>query len=234
MQGIWLGQAGFLFTAQDGTTVMIDPYLSNLLEERDGPAYARQVPIRPEFVKTPDILVLTHCHDDHMDLATLDQIFGEKRMTVLAPANVWPVLRSRYPGKAEFVLFTPGTEITLEDLHFRAVFAAHSDREAIGVVITGNGKRVYHMGDSLYHRHIFADPVEDIDLLILPINGKGNNMNAADAARMTRDLAPAQVLPMHWDLFKAFGCDVSEFTKHFTKTDAVEILIPRHYENFTI
>ena len=234
MQGIWLGQAGFLFTAQDGTTVMIDPYLSNLLEERDGPAYARQVPIRPEFVKTPDILVLTHCHDDHMDLATLDQIFGEKRMTVLAPANVWPVLRSRYPGKAEFVLFTPGTEITLGELHFRAVFAAHSDREAIGVVITGDGKRVYHMGDSLYHRHIFADPVEAIDLLILPINGKGNNMNAVDAARMTRDLAPNRVLPMHWDLFKAFGCDVTGFTSRFSEKDAVEFLIPQHYEYFTI
>ena len=97
MQGIWLGQAGFLFTAEDGMTVMIDPYMSNLLEERDGPAFHRQVPIRPEFIKTPDVLVLTHCHDDHMDLATLDQIFGEKRMTVLAPANVWPVLRSRSP-----------------------------------------------------------------------------------------------------------------------------------------
>ena len=234
MQGIWLGQAGFLFTANDGTTVMIDPYMSNLLEERDGPAFHRQVPIRPEFIQTPDILVLTHCHDDHMDLATLDQIFGEKRMTVLAPANVWPVLRSRYPGKAEFILFTPGTEVTLGSLHFRATFAAHSDREAIGVVISGDGKRIFHLGDSLYHRQLFADPVEDIDLLILPINGKGNNMNARDASRLTRDLAPHRVLPMHWDLFKAFGCDVSEFTECFTPQDTVEILIPTHYDNFTI
>ena len=132
------------------------------------------------------------------------------------------------------VVDNPGTEISLGELHFRAVFAAHSDREAIGVVITGDGKRVYHMGDSLYHRHIFADPVEDIDLLILPINGKGNNMNAVDAARMTRDLAPNRVLPMHWDLFKAFGCDVTGFTSRFSEKDAVEILIPQHYEYFTI
>lgn len=234
MQGIWLGQAGFLFTAEDGMTVMIDPYMSNLLEERDGPAFHRQVPIRPEFIQTPDVLVLTHCHDDHMDLATLDQIFGEKRMTVLAPANVWPVLRNRYPGKAEFILFTPGTEVTLGSLHFRATFAAHSDREAIGVVITGDGKRIFHLGDSLYHRNLFADPVEEIDLLILPINGKGNNMNARDASRLTRDLVPHKVLPMHWDMFAAFGCNVSEFTEHFTQKDAVEILIPRHYDKFTI
>jgi L-ascorbate metabolism protein UlaG (beta-lactamase superfamily) len=169
-----------------------------------------------------------------MDLATLDQIFGKKRMTVLAPANVWPVLRSRYPGKAEFILFTPGTEVTLGSLHFRATFAAHSDREAIGVVITGDGKRIFHLGDSLYHRNLFADPVEEIDLLILPINGKGNNMNARDASRLTRDLVPHKVLPMHWDMFAAFGCNVSEFTEHFTQKDAVEILIPRHYDKFTI
>ena len=59
-------------------------------------------------------------------------------------------------------------------------------------------------------------------------------MNAVDAARMTRDLAPNRVLPMHWDLFKAFGCDVTGFTSRFSEKDAVEILIPQHYEYFTI
>ena len=234
MKGLWLGQAGFLMTADDGTTVMIDPYMSDFLLDRDGPAFTRQVPIRQEFIKTPDILALTHCHEDHMDLATLDQLFGHKRMTVLAPANVLPILRQRYPGQAEFILFTPGTEVTLGSWHFRATFAAHSDREAVGIVMACDGKRVYHLGDSLYHRQLFADPVEDIDLLIIPINGKGNNMNAVDAARLTRDLAPAAVLPMHWDLFKAFGCDVAEFTGLFTSADAVQICIPEHYVYFSI
>lgn len=234
MKGLWLGQAGFLMTAEDGSTVMIDPYMSDFLLDRDGPAFTRQIPIRHEFIQTPDILALTHCHEDHMDLATLDQLFGEKRMTVLAPANVLPILRQRYPGRAEFILFTPGTELTLGSWHFRATFAAHSDREAVGIVMDCDGKRVYHLGDSLYHRRLFADPVEDIDLLILPINGKGNNMNPVDAARLTRDLAPAAVLPMHWDMFRAFGCDVTAFTQCFTPADTVEICIPEHYEHFTI
>lgn len=234
MKGTWLGQAGFLFTADDGTTVMVDPYMSDSLLKKEGTAFTRQVPIRQDFIQTPDILALTHCHEDHMDLETLDQLFGHKRMTVLAPANVLPVLRQRYAGKAEFVLFTPGTEVTLGCWHFRAVFAAHSDREAVGIVLDCDSKRVYHMGDSLYHRQIFADPVADIDLLIIPINGKGNNMNAVDAVRMTRDLAPAAVLPMHWDLFKAFGCDVKEFTSRISSADGVEIRIPNHYEYFTI
>ena len=201
MKGLWLGQAGFLMTADDGTTVMIDPYMSDFLLDRDGPAFTRQVPIRQEFIKTPDILALTHCHEDHMDLATLDQLFGHKRMTVLAPANVLPILRQRYPGQAEFILFTPGTEVTLGSWHFRATFAAHSDREAVGIVMDCDGKRIYHLGDSLYHRQLFADPVEDIDLLIIPINGKGNNMNAADAAAFARRTGARYSIPVHYGMF---------------------------------
>lgn len=232
MTGAWLGQAGFLLTAEDGTTVMIDPYMSDSLLEKQGPAFTRQVPICETFIKPPDILAVTHCHEDHMDYGTLDRLFGQKPMTVLAPGTVLPALRQRYPGLAEFVLFTPGTELTLGSFRFRAVFAAHSDREAVGIVIDCDGKRVYHMGDSLYHRRIFEDPVEDIDLLILPINGKGNNMNAVDAARMTRMLAPAKVLPMHWDMFEKFGCDVTDFTRQFSNPS--EIFIPKHYEYFMI
>ncbi len=234
MKGLWLGQAGFLFTAQDGITIMIDPYMSDSLAQKNGPAFQRQVPIRREFLKAPDILVLTHCHEDHMDIPTLDQIFGQKPMHVLAPASTLPVLRERYGGKAEFILFTPGTEVTLGRVHLRAVFAAHSDRDAIGVVVSCDGKVVCHMGDSLYHRNIFQQDVEGVDLLILPINGKGNNMNAVDAVRMTMALHPKTVLPMHWDMFKAFGCDAVEFTEKLDTNAGITVLIPRHYEYFTI
>jgi len=233
MRGVWLGQAGFLLTADDGMTIMIDPYLSDSLKNANGEDFQREVPIDPAYLQTPDILVLSHCHEDHMDLDTLDQLFGDKRMTVLAPANVLPVLRERYPGKAEFVLFTPGTELTLGNILFRAVFAAHSDREAIGIIVECDGQRVYHMGDTLYHREILRSDIGKLDLLILPINGKGNNMNHIDAARMTRELAPKAVLPMHWDMFRKFGADVSAFVDLFRENEQT-VFIPKHYEQFDI
>ncbi len=234
MKGMWLGQAGFLLEVEDGTTVMIDPYLSNSLEERYGSVYHRAVPLCTEYIRSPDILVLTHCHEDHMDLATLDRLFGEKRMTVLAPFSVFSILRERYPGKAEYILFTPGTEVTLGSIRFRAVFAAHSDPDSIGVVLYANGKTVYHTGDTLYHQRVLDEAAKHPDLLILPINGKGNNMNPVDAARMTKVLAPVSVLPMHWELFPELGCDVSLFTSQLSGAAAHKILIPEHFYYFDI
>ena len=95
-------------------------------------------------------------------------------------------------------------------------------------------RRIYHMGDSLYHRDILREPVEAIDLLILPINGKGNNMNVVDAARLTRYLQPKTVYPMHWDLFKAYGCDVSTFVAQFQEEERNFIRIPEHYQEITL
>lgn len=96
---------------------------------------------------------------------------------------------------------TPGTEVTLADMHFTAVSAAHSDPSSIGFVLEADGVFIWHTGDTLFHRSLLAQRPAVVDLLILPINGKGNNMNAVDAVRLTRILQPAYVLPMHWDLF---------------------------------
>ncbi len=234
MKGLWLGQAGFLFCAQNGACAMVDPYLSNALRESEGEAYTREVPADPRFLRAPDILVLTHCHADHMDPATLGALFapGQKRMTVLAPAGVFPFLREHWPGAAEYILFTPGTEVTLLGMRFIAQYAAHSDPHAIGLVLEADGRRVYHTGDTLYHRRVLQNAPAGLDLLILPINGRGNNMNAEDAARMARQLAPKAVLPMHWDMFSAFGCDPGPFGGLLA--GVLPVLMPRHYEYFTI
>ena len=217
MKCIWLGQAGFLCITHGGTTVMIDPYLSNTLEEEQGPAYHRQVPVQPEFLCTPDVL--------------FEKV--HRPLTVLAAEKAFWAMRQRYGGKAEFVLMTPGTEVTLADMHFTAVSAAHSDPSSIGFVLEADGVFIWHTGDTLFHRSLLAQRPAVVDLLILPINGKGNNMNAVDAVRLTRILQPAYVLPMHWDLFSTFGCAVQPFADLLAQ-DPVRVLIPAHYTEFVL
>lgn len=235
MKGIWLGQAGFCFTAKNGTVIMIDPYLSDSLEKEQGAAYHRAVPVRPEFLCAPDILLITHDHADHMDFGTLDILFARihKPLVVLAAEKAFWAMRQRYPGKAEFILMIPGTEVTLEEVCFRAMPAAHSDPTAVGFVMEADGVTVWHTGDTLFNRALIEKRPQNIDLLILPINGKGNNMNAVDAARMTRILEPCSVLPMHWDLFPAFGCDVQPFVD-LLASDPVQVLTPVHYAEFAL
>ena len=97
-----------------------------------------------------------------------------------------------------------------------AVRAAHSDPYAIGVVIedTVENKVYYVTGDTLYNSRIFdslPDTGRNIDVLFLPINGVGNNMNMADAARFAKKTHAMTVVPLHFGMFdsldpKDFPC----------------------------
>ena len=223
MKCIWLGQAGFLFITHGGTTVMIDPYLSNTLEEEQGPAITgRCLSSRNSFVRRM-VLLITHSHADHMDFGTLDVLFEKvhRPLTVLAAEKAFWAMRQRYGGKAEFVLMTPGTEVTLADMHFTAVSAAHSDPSSIGFVLEADGVFIWHTGDTLFHRSLLAQRPAVVDLLILPINGKGNNMNAVDAVRLTRILQPAYVLPMHWICFLRLAAPCSPLPTCWRRTRCV-------------
>ncbi len=237
MKGYWLGQAGFLFRTEKGTTVMVDPYMSDSAERSAGARCRRQVPVDESFFIAPDVLILSNDHIDHMDFDTIDRLVDadkDKKINMLLPKSALAPVRARYEGRAEFILFTPGTEVSLADVLFVSVPAAHSDPEAIGVMIKADGKTVYHTGDTLYNRNIFGCIDMPVDLLVTVINGKGNNMNAADAARFTKRIAPKAVLPMHWDMFPGFAADPAEFTVLFSESCGIRIVMPEHYIPFEI
>lgn len=231
MKLYWLGQAGFYLVADHGTAIMIDPYMSDSLLQDRGEKYHREVPINEEFLKAKvDVMVITHAHADHMDFATLDQVFAVNHgVAVMAPRNVLSQLRARYGELENYMLFEPGVEITMNRILFRASYACHSDECPIGVIIEGEGKVLCHTGDTMFHTRLKTELPMEADLLMLPINGVGNNMNAVDAARLTRSLRPRLVMPMHWDMFKAYGCDVEPFCSQLDGA-AQRILTPPQYE----
>lgn len=235
MKLYWLGQAGFYLAADHGTAIMIDPYLSDSLLRDRGEKYHREVPVNEEFLKARvDVLVITHAHADHMDLATLDQVFTVNHgMAVMAPRNVLSQLRARYGELVNYMLFEPGVEITINGILFRASYACHSDECPIGVIMEGEGKVLCHTGDTMFHTRLIKELPVEADLLMLPINGVGNNMNAVDAARLARSIRPRLVMPMHWDMFKAYGCDVELFCNQW-KGDAQRILLPSQYQEIEL
>ena len=231
----WLGQAGFRLVTDNGTVIMIDPYLSDTLRYKKGESYRREVPVKDELLGSHvDVVILTHIHDDHTDFGTLDRLLAANGpVAVLAPVNVLAALRARYARAENYMLFDPGIEITLNGIRFSSTYAAHSAEHPIGVVIGGDGKVVCHTGDTMFHKRLPSEYPQGADLLMLPINGSGYNMNAVDAARLTAILAPKAVLPMHWDMFKAYGCDVNEFISEF-RDGGQRILVPEHYAEFEV
>jgi L-ascorbate metabolism protein UlaG (beta-lactamase superfamily) len=229
MKITWLGQAGLLFE-KNGKTVMIDPYLSDSVVKVN-PLNFRRVPVEEKFFDmTPDVMIFTHDHLDHYDPETAPRFFAktDRQMLVLCPASVWQKART-HGGGHNYVQFDRLTEWTAYGMRFSAVHAEHSDPHAIGVIVEDldTEKKYYVTGDTLYNTAIFEDvlPFAPIDAVFVPINGVGNNMNMADAARFCEVIRPRVAVPIHWGLFDNLNGADWEYPEKVVPTYYQEIKI---------
>ena len=200
MKITWLGQAGLLIETIE-TKLLVDPYLSDCVGRKFSNMKRRYPPDSSFLYLKPDIILLTHNHIDHTDPETLPYYLQEP-VELLASENSWHTVREM-DGKHHAILFNRHSEWSSRDMHFIAVYAEHSDAHAIGAVIETEGKRLYITGDTLYNRRIFDDilPLGKIDLLFLPVNGMGNNMNLTDAARFCERIRPDSAIPVHYGMY---------------------------------
>lgn len=210
MKVTWIGQAGLLME-NDNVKIMIDPYLSNSCAALN-PKNERRVPVKEElFSENPDIIVITHNHMDHMDPETMEKLLDTNRqITVLAPYDAWQSVR-KFGGNHNYVMFNRGTQWTQNGILFKAVKAEHSDLTAVGVIINDGKSKLYVTGDTLYNNEVFEDVKEETDVVFLPINGVGNNMNAEDAARFARRVGAKKAVPLHWGLFDDINPETFDF-----------------------
>ncbi|MGN0989707.1 MAG: MBL fold metallo-hydrolase [Eubacteriales bacterium] len=202
MKITYLGQAGLMFET-GGKKIMVDPYLSDSVAKIQPQNYRRQ-PIDERFLRMqPDIIVITHDHADHLDRETLSHYLTEEsEVSVLAPYSAWKEVRTLGGDKNNYIMFNDGTTWTEGDVVFRAVRAEHSDEYAIGVIITAEEKNYYVTGDTLYSERVFASlPSVALEAVFLPVNGKGNNMNATDATRFAQRVLAKYAVPIHVGMF---------------------------------
>lgn len=204
MKVFWLGQAGLLFEF-DGVKVTVDPYLSNSLEKVEPKNY-RRLPIDESYFDIkPDILILTHNHLDHTDPETLERLFSKHSgICVLASYNAWQTAR-KFGVDNNYVMFNRGTVWTEKGIKFEAVYAEHSDDKAVGVIISYGGRNYYITGDTLYNKRVINDINIPVDVVFLPINGVGNNMNMTDAAHFAEEIKAKTAVPIHFGMFDSLN-----------------------------
>lgn len=203
MKITYLGQAGLLFET-DGKTILIDPYLSDNVKNFE-PKNARRQPIDERFLALcPDMILITHNHLDHLDKETLKYyLTPDSKALVFCPTGGCAELRQTYPDTGcNCIVFNPGTEWTEGNVRVRAVAAEHSDPNAIGIILSAEGKNYYITGDTLYSERVFASlPPLELHAVFLPCNGRGNNMNMADASRFAARTGAKYAIPFHIGMF---------------------------------
>ena len=213
MKVTWLTQGGVLFD-NGRIKVMIDPYLSNSVAAID-PEKERRVPVDERaFDISPDVIVITHDHLDHLDPDTLGRFLGRngKNITVLAGESAFWKVRE-LGGDHNYVLLAPHSVWSRGGITFYSVKAEHSDRTAIGIILDDGERTFYVSGDTLYNFDVIDDVLDlvenGVDYAFLPINGVGNNMNAKDAADFAYEIGAHNAVPIHYGLFD--DIDPAEF-----------------------
>ncbi len=204
----------------------IDLYLSDSLTHKYAGTNNPHVRISEPVISPqpfPFALVLaTHNHTDHLDPETLRPIFeGNTKTKLIAPAS-WRFLaaeRASIPPADVIAMSDGDTKGSTKYLNVKAVPAAHDqiERDAeghckcLGYVIQLGTRMIYHSGDTV----VYPGMVEllrphNIDIAILPINGKLGNMNGVEAARLAKDIGAKIVIPCHYDMFEFNTADPHE------------------------
>lgn len=215
MKVTWLTQAGFLFK-NSRLQVLVDPYLADTMGEIN-PKKARKIPVDESFFDIkPDLILITHDHVDHCNEETLKKFLSasEKTITILASESAYKHLLPLAEDH-NLVLLAPHTVWSEGGITFYSVHAEHSDRSAVGFILDDGKKTYYVSGDTLYNYDVIDDVldlVEDgVDYAFLPINGRGNNMNAKDAADFAYEIGAKCAVPVHYGLFDNVDPDDFDF-----------------------
>lgn len=217
-----LGQTGLRIDIGD-LTVLVDPYLSNSVQELEAPDLVRQVPIpyQPEELTSVDWVLITHDHMDHCDphtLPALAQASPQARfvgpLAVRRQLEQWGIAQER-------ILATPVAELDLgEELTVQAMPAAHPkirlDQNgqllAVGYLFRLHDKKLYLAGDTAVCDELLAalKLAAPIDTALLPVNednffrrrmGIVGNMSIREAFGLAAEVGIEQVVPVHWDMF---------------------------------
>jgi len=181
-------------------TIYVDPY-------NGSSAY--------KSLETPDLVLITDIHQDHLDTVTLNAInlSGAK---LVVPQAVADQLPSRYKDKVTALhngnsLEMPGISITavpMYDLPETAT-ARHTKGRGNGYILTYGGKRIYISGDTDDIPEMRA--LQQIDIAFICMN-QPFTMTVQQAASAVLEFKPAIVYPYHYRDMNGFS-DIEAFKK---------------------
>ena len=194
----FLGHACFSI-AHEGTTVLIDPYLTG-----NALAAASAADVGADYI------LVTHGHGDHAgDTASIAR---HTDASVVSSADVCGALFSGLKTVAANL----GGTVQLPFGSVKLIPAIHGSGVpgalACGFVVTIGGKKICHLGDTALTKDFELLADEGIDLLLAPI-GDTYTMGPEDAARAAQMIRPALAVPMHYDTFPAIRQDPQDFVR---------------------
>lgn len=184
----WLGHDGILY--QNGKIIYFDPF-----QITGGPA--------------ADIILISHDHFDHCSPDDVKKIQTKDTIIVTESDSA-----KKLTGKIE--ILKPGETKAIQGITIEAVPSYNTNKDFhvkakgwLGFVLTLEGVRVYHPGDT-----DFIPEMKEIkaDIAFLPVSGT-YVMNAQEAAEAAKVLKPKIAIPMHYGAIVGTADDAKKFAE---------------------
>ena len=201
----YFSHSAFQLTTNSGKKILIDPFLSG---NPTSPAKAKDV--------EADYIILTHAHGDH--IGDSFEIAKRCNSTIICVNELAEYCKSK-GFKAHNMHIGGGHNFDFGRVKFTIAHHGsltpdgHYAGEPAGVIISSDGKNVYHTGDTgLFYDMKLIGEMNNIDYLLLPI-GDNFTMGITDAVKAVEFVAPKLAIPMHYNTFPIITADPIEFKK---------------------
>lgn len=196
-------------------TLLIDPFINGNAE----------CDLKADEVKA-DVILLTHGHNDHVG----DTIEIAKRngSLVIAPFELatflgWKGVTTHPMHIGGAHRFDFGTIKLTQAFHGSSYIDEETKQITYtgmpaGLLITIDGKTVYHAGDTALFSDMKLLERYNIDVAFLPI-GDNFTMGPEDASIAAEWILPKTVVPIHYNTFPVINQDAEAFVKRLTKAE---------------
>ena len=201
----YFSHSAFQITTDSGLKILIDPFLD------DNPTS----PTTSDKIEA-DFIVLTHAHGDHVG----DSFKIAKRcdslficVNELANYCISKGFRAHNMHIGGSHKFDFGT-LKFTIAHHGSMTPDNTyGGEPAGVVLSIDGKTLYHTGDTgLFYDMKLIGEMTPLDYMLLPI-GDNFTMGITDAVKAVELANPGVAIPMHYNTFPVIEADPLEFKK---------------------
>jgi L-ascorbate metabolism protein UlaG (beta-lactamase superfamily) len=201
----YFSHSAFQLTTSNGKKILIDPFLTG---NPTAPVQAKDI--------SADYIILTHAHGDH--IGDSFEIAKRCNSTFICVNELAEYCKSK-GFKAHNMHIGGGHNFEFGRVKFTIAHHGsltpdnHYGGEPAGVIISAEGKNIYHTGDTgLFYDMKLIGEMNSIDYMLLPI-GDNFTMGITDAAKAVEFVHPKTAIPMHYNTFPVIEADPNQFKK---------------------